>query len=189
MVEIDLTQKIFTIFGLNLSGKSYFVKNAIIPNYRCLVWDPNKEYPANKCDVYYPKSLAYPGSAYENESFLEKIVKKRRGEYDLLLYDEANSAFPVSRPLLGEMLNLLNTYRHDTWGNLGIGFICRRPAQLYTDFVSLSHIIFSFGNKGSQDIQRLNMEASGLGDIVKQLAHYEYVVVNQDRSYSRMPPI
>ena len=87
------------------------------------------------------------------------------------------------------MLSFLNTYRHDVWGAVGIGFICRRPAQLYTDFVSLSHIIFSFGNKGSQDIQRLNMEASGLGDMVKELANHEYVVVNQDRTFARMPPI
>lgn len=188
-MELDLTRKIFTVFGLNLSGKSYFVKHAIIPSYRCLVWDPNKEYPSDKADVYYPKALAYPGSAYECEEFLIKIVKKNRGKYDLLLFDEANQTFPVSRPLLGEMLSLLNTYRHDVWGNLGIGFVCRRPAQLYTDFVSLSHIIFSFGNKGSQDIQRLNMEASGLGDLVKQLANHEYVIVNQDRTYSRMPPI
>jgi hypothetical protein len=188
-MELDLTKKIFTAFGLNLSGKSYFVKHAIIPNYRCLVWDPNKEYPAEECDVYQPKSQAFPGSAYEFEQFLIKIVKPRKGKYDLVLVDEANSTFPVNRPLLGESLDFLNNYRHDQWGGLGIGFVCRRPAQLYTDFVSLSHIIFSFGNKGSQDIQRLNMEASGLGDLVKTLANHEYVIVNQDRTYARMPPI
>lgn len=188
-MELDLTRKIFTVFGLNLSGKSYFVKHAIIPSYRCLVWDPNREYDHTRCDVYQPKHLAYPGPAYECEDVLEKIIKKNRGNYDIVIFDEANQTFPVSRPLLPNMLSFLNTYRHDLWGNLGVGFVCRRPAQLFTDFVSLSHIIFSFGNKGSQDIQRLNMESSGLGDLVKTLANHEYVIVDQDRTYSRMPPI
>ena len=188
-MQLDLTRKIFTCFGLNLSGKSYFVKNAIIPSYRCLVWDPNKEYPEQKCDVYRPRQLAYPGSAEECEQFLIKIVKPNRGKYELVIFDEANSTFPVSRPLYPQMLDFLNNYRHDDWGYLGIGFVCRRPAQLFTDFVALSHVIFSFGNKGSQDIQRLNCEAQGLGDQVKLLANHQYVVVNQDRTYTRMPPI
>ena len=187
-MELDLTRKIFTVFGLNLSGKSYFVKNAIIPHYRCLVWDPNKEYDLNAADVYRPKSMAYPASAYEVEQFLTKIVKPGKGKWDLVIFDEANSTFPVSRPLLPIMLDFLNNYRHDSWGNLGVGFITRRPAQLFTDFVACSHIIFSFGNKGSQDISRLNSEASGLGDLVKQLSNHEFVIVNQDRTYAKYPP-
>ena len=187
-MEIDLRTKIFTVFGLNLSGKSYFVKNAIIPSYRCLVWDPNKEYDPDAADVYRPRSKAYPASAYEVEQFLTKIVKPGRGKWELVIFDEANSTFPVSRPLFPAMLDFRDNYRHDGYGNLGLGFVARRPAQLFTDFVALSHVIFSFGNKGSQDISRLNSEAAGLGDIVKDLSNHEYVLVNQDRTYAKYPP-
>ena len=171
-----------------MSGKSYFAKNAIIPNYKCLVFDPHGEYDSNVCDTYKPKKKSYPGVAWEVEEFL-KFVQRNKGEWELLIFDEADAPFPNKRPLFSLMDNLKGNYRHPEWGKLGIGFICRRPAQLFTDFPGLSHILFCFGNKGSADIQRLNTEAEGLGDLVKTLANHEYVVVNQDRTYERMPPI
>jgi hypothetical protein len=187
-MEIELNKKIFSIFGLNLSGKSYFVKNAIIPSYKCLVFDPNGEYDSGSADVYIPKKKSYPGIAFENEEFLEKFVKKNHG-YDLLIFDEADSVFPNKKPLMSNMDSLKGKYRHSEWGELGIGFICRRPAQIFTDFPSLSHFIFSFGNKGAPDIQRLNAESQGLGDLVSTLSNYNYVIVNQDRTFKKMPPI
>ncbi len=187
-MEVDLRKKIFCIFGLNMSGKSYFTKNAIIPKYKCLVFDPNGEYDQQTCDVYKPKSRSYPGIAFENEKFLDWI-KKNKGNCDLLIFDEADSIFPNKKPLMSNMDSLKGRYRHPEWGELGIGFICRRPAQIFTDFPSLSHYIFSFGNKGAPDIQRLNAESEGLGDLVKTLSNYEYVIVNQDRTYRKMPPI
>ena len=188
-LEIDLTKKIVTIVGLNMSGKSYFVKKAVIPNYKCLVFDPNGEYSGEDCDFYKPKKTSYPGIAWENEKFL-KFVKANKGEWDLVIWDEADSVFPNKKPLFSLMDNLKGKYRHESeWGGIGIIFLCRRPAQLFTDFPSLSHYILTFGNKGAPDIQRLNAEAEGLGDQSKLLANYESIVVNPDRSFERMLPI
>jgi len=187
-MEVDLKEKIFCVFGLNKSGKSYFTKNAIVPNYKCLVFDPNGEYDTSKCDVFVPKKRSYPGIAREFENFLE-YIKKNKGGWDLLIIDEADSVFPNKRPLMSNADDLKGRFRHPIWGNLGIGFICRRPAQLFTDFPGLAHYLFLFGNKGSADIQRLNQEAEGLGDLVKTLSNYEFVIVNQDRTYQKMPPI
>ena len=185
-MEINLKNKITSIFGLNGSGKTYFTINAILKNYRCLVHDPLKQYPSDKCDVFLPK-INYPGIAHENELFLEKFVKPKSGKYDLLIYEEASRTFPSQKPIMPAMRSFLDTYRH--YNELGLVFICRRPAQIFTDIPELSHHIFSFGNKGLNDIKRLNAESSGLGDIVKDLANYEYVIVNQDRTFTRMPPI
>jgi len=187
-MDVDLTKKIFTVFGMNLSGKSHFIKNAIIPKYRCLVFDPNGEYDQSQADVYRPKYREYPDTAIENEEFLG-FVKKNKGSWDLVIWDEADDIFPLNRPLFSRMANLKGKYRHDEWGNLGIGFACRRPAQLYTDFVELSHYIITFGSKGKNDISRMNDVSVGLGDVSRELSNYEYIVVNPDRSFKRMPKI
>jgi hypothetical protein len=194
---INLKKTIFCCFGLNRSGKSYFIKNAIIPNYRCIVFDPNGEYaskdgsfkPSN-CDYYIPKKTSYPCIALEFEHFLDWF-KKNKSKYDLLIIDEADSVFPNKKPLYPNADNLKGKFRHNEWGNIGIGFACRRPAQLFTDFPSLSYYLFIFGNKGAADIQRLNSESEGLGDLAKQLdvSKHEYILVNPDRSYTRMHPI
>ena len=185
-MNIDLKNKITFISGMNGSGKSYFTKNALLPNYRCLVHDPLKEYPKNRCDVFEPK-LNYPDIAEENEEIINKIVIPNCKKYDLLVYEEASRTFPNSKPLYPVMRSFFDTYRH--YGNLGLVFICRRPAQIFTDIPALSHYQFNFGNKGLADINTLNSISQGLGDAVAQLKDHAYVFVDQDRSYKIMPPI
>jgi len=117
----------------------------------------------------------------------EMCIRDRN--FDLLIYEEASRTFPNGKNILPVMRDFLDTYRH--WNNTGFGvvFICRRPAQIFTDIPELAHIIICFGNKGTNDISRLNAEAGGLGDLVSQLSDYKYVIVDQDRTYKEMPPI
>ena len=184
-MDLDLHEKITFISGLNGSGKTYFAQHAIIPNYKCIVHDPLKQYPKDQCDVYYPKSNIYPGITRDNENFLKWIMKNQ--VYDLLIYEEASRTFPNGKPFFPGMRSFIDTYRH--YNHMGLVFICRRPPQIQTDIPSLAHYLFCFGNKGSPDIQRLNAESEGLGDLVATLSNYEFVFVNQDRNYERVPPI
>lgn len=184
-MELNLKNKITFISGLNGSGKTWFAEHGIIPNYNCLVHDPLKQYNKASCDVYIPKNKNYPGIARDNESFVTWVMKNQN--YDLLIYEEASRTFPNGRPFFPNMRSFIDTYRH--YNHLGLVFICRRPPQIQTDIPSLAHHLFCFGNKGSADIQRLNQESEGLGDLVKTLSNYEYVFVDQDRNYERMPPI
>jgi len=187
-MDVDLNTSIFSVFGRNKSGKSYFIKNAIIPKYDCLVFDPNGEYDQSQADVYRPRSREYPSMALENEEFLG-FVKKNKGSWDLVIWDEADDIFPLNRPLFSRMANLKGKYRHDEWGNLGIGFACRRPAQLYTDFSELSHYIVTFGSKGANDRKKLNDISEGLGDAAQQLSNHEYIIVYPDQTFEKMPPL
>lgn len=188
-MDLDLRNKITFISGLNASGKTYFTIHAILPNYKCLVHDPLKQYPQDQADVYYPPKLNYPQITADNEDFLENIVKKLAPNYDLLIYEEASRTFPNSKPLFPAMRSFLDTYRHWNSSGFGVVFICRRPAQIFTDIPELAHHLICFGNKGLNDISRLNAESQGLGDLVKTLSHYEFVIVNQDRTYKKMPKI
>ena len=188
-MEINLKNKITFISGLNASGKTYFAEHAILPSYRCLVHDPLKQYPQTEADIYIPKNINYPAIALDNETFLEKYVKENASKYDLLIFEEASRTFPNSKPLMSSMRSFLDTYRHWGSGGFGIIFICRRPAQIFTDIPELSHHLICFGNKGMNDISRLNAESNGLGDLVATLSNYEYVFVDQDRTYRKMPKI
>lgn len=186
-MKLDLHSRILFISGLNASGKSYFTKNAIIPNYRTLVFDPLKEYPTGECDVYYPKAKVHPAITRENEEFIKKIVIPEADKYDLIIWEEASRTFPTKKEFMPIMRSFLDTYRH--FNQIGIIFICRRSAQINTDIPSLAHNLICFGNKGTADIQRLNQESQGLGDLVATLDNYDYVFVEQNREYQKMGKI
>lgn len=186
-MKLDLHNTILFVSGLNNSGKSYFVKNKILPNYKCLVHDPLKEYPQNDCDVYYPKKTTYPAITQENENFIKKIVIPNANNYDLIVWEEASRTFPNKKELFPVMRAFLDTYRH--YNQVGLVFICRRASQIQTDIPSLAHNLICFGNKGVADIQRLNSESQGLGDVVAQLSNYHFVLVAQDRTFKEMDPI
>ena len=184
-MEISLRNKILTVVGLNNSGKSYLVKNFILPKYKCIVYDPLHEYNSSHCDVFYPTKNTYPDTAIENEGFINNLIIK--GKYELLIYDEATRVFPNQKPLLPLMRSFFDTYRH--YNQLGLVFICRRPVQLQTDIPSLSHHIISFGTKGLPDINRLNAESAGLGDACSHLDQYHFCFVNENRTYFEHDPI
>ena len=186
-MKINLKNRITFISGLNNSGKSYFVKNKIMNDYNCLVHDVLKEYDEKQADVFQPQKNNYPGIAEENEKFLQKIVIPNSNKYDLLVWEEASRIFPNRKELFPVMRSFFDTYRH--YDELGLVFICRRPAQIFSDIPNLSHYLICFGNKGRADIQTFNNVSDGLGDAVKELSDYHYIFVDEDRSFKRMNPV
>lgn len=196
-MKLNLKEKITFISGLNGSGKTYFVQNAIIPNYKCLAHDPLRQYSQCDCHNYIPSHNTYPAITRDNEALVKAIMDGKSfsfgdeeisaRDFDLLIYEEASRTFPNGKPFFSKMRSFLDTYRH--YNNLGLVFICRRASQIQTDIPSLAHHLICFGNKGVADISRLNQESKGLGDAVAELANFEYVFVDQDRNYQRMPKI
>jgi len=197
-MELNLKEKITFISGLNGSGKTYFAQNMIIKNYRCLVHDPLRQYSKSDCHNYIPSYNIYPSIARDNEDFVKTIMDGKSfnfGEkeeinvkdFDLLIYEEASRTFPNMKPFFPKMRSFLDTYRH--YNDLGLVFICRRASQIQTDIPSLAHHLICFGNKGVADISRLNQESEHLGDQVAMLSNFEYIFVDQDRSFKKMPKI
>lgn len=186
-MEVNLKEKITSIYGLNNSGKSFFTKNVILPNYRCLVIDPLVEYPFDLADVYIPDNKQYPNTAKENERLIKNYIYDNYEKYDLIVYEECSRFFPNKQPFFPEMRSFFDTYRH--YNKMGLIFISRRPSQVNTEISSLSHYIFCFGNKGKADITRFNSESAGLGDAVSQLSGHEFILVNEDRTFTKHDPI
>jgi len=196
-MELNLKEKITFISGLNGSGKTYFAQNMIIKNYKCLVHDPLRQYSKCDCHNYIPPINIYPGIARDNEEFVKIIMDGKNfsfgdqeintRDFDLVIYEEASRTFPNMKPFFPKMRSFIDTYRH--YNNMGLVFICRRASQIQTDIPSLAHHLICFGNKGVADISRLNQESQNLGDEVAKLSNFEYIFVDQDRNFNRMPKI
>ncbi len=182
-MRINLLNKIFCIFGLNMSGKTYLAKH-IAKQYNSIIFDVLEEYEPNIYDVYIPESKIYPDISYEFESFIEKVKNQK---WNMLIVDEASRIFPNRKPLFPCFRNYLDTYRHQKL--CSIGFIARRPTQLHTDLVELAHYIFVFNLKGKNDIQYLNFLNSKIGDLPAKLEPYHFLVIFPDRNFKVFKPV
>ena len=182
-MKINLLNRIFCIFGLNMSGKTYLAKH-IARQYNSLIFDVLGEYEPNIYDVYIPSSKIYPDIAQEFDLFIDKVKDKK---WNMLIVDEASRIFPNKRPLYPAFRSYLDTYRHHKL--CSIGFIARRPTQLHTDLVELSHYIFVFNLKGKNDIQYLNFLNSEIGDLPAKLEPYHFMVIYPDRSFKIFKPV
>jgi hypothetical protein len=177
---IDLTLKRFCIFGLQASGKTELAKFILrhAPNH--LVWDWHHEY-KGFCRYSVQKR-------YDLEKQLTLVIQKLVPKVDMFIIDEANRLAPNRSPLMPVLAELNDDSRHEPW-RLSLGMIARRPVQLNTDLVELSHFLFIFNLKGKNDIEYLNDLAAGLGDTVSTMPPYHYAAVDQYRSFKVMPPI
>jgi len=182
---LDLTNKIWCIFGLNGTGKSYLAKY-IARHYNAVFFDVLNEH-SNEFDSYVPTSKNYPDIAKEFDYFLTRLQVRNKKKWNMIIVDEASRVFPNMRPLQPVMRSYIDTFRHTQLNS--IGFICRRPTQLFTDLVELSHYLFIFRLAGKNDIQYLNFLSVGLGDVVSQLERYHFVIVKEDRTYQISKPI
>lgn len=179
---IEFQNKIFTILGLNGTGKSHLSKG-LARGHNAVFFDVLNEH-SNEFDSYVPKYKQYPLIAQE---FDVVILKLQNAKYNMLIVDEASRVFPNMKPLLPNFRSYIDTFRHHNLKS--IGFICRRPTQLNTDLVELSHYIFIFRLVGKNDVQYLNSISNGLGDTVQRLNKFEFVQVNEDRTYLVCNPI
>lgn len=181
-MEINLRNKIFCIFGLNMTGKSYLAEH-IASKYNAVFFDVLNEH-SDKFDSYVPKHKEYPEIANENEFFISKIQDKRK--YNMIIYEEASRIFPNRKPLFPNFRAFFDTYRHK---DKAIGFICRRPSQLNTDIVELSHYIFVFNLKGVNDIRYFNEINSKIEETTANLKQYSFLVIFPDRSFKVFEPV
>jgi hypothetical protein len=183
-IELDLSHKIFCVFGVNESGKTNWCKQlAYQYGTNAFVFDPHKDFDATKCDRWVPKRKFYPGTAWE----IETIISKIRDRYKIAIIDEADQAFPNQKPFMPKFSEYFGSYRHFHCDS--IGFVARRPVSLNTTIVELAKVLVIFRTTGKNDILYLNDIAHGLGDAAAALKDFHYILVNPDRSWAICEPI
>lgn len=179
---LNLKGRRFCVLGLQGSGKTINCKYLLSHYPRHLVYDPLHEY--NSFNRYKAKYRSYTLRALEE---LNTVIKKLViGKRDLFIIDEANRYCPNKRTLPDQVGYLNDFNRHL---GLGFGVVARRPAQLNTDLISLAHDLFIYRLVGARDIQRLEEEASGMGEMVKGLEKYHFVHADELRNYRVCPPV
>lgn len=182
-MDLNLDRSMFTIFGLNMSGKTHLSK-AILRERKAIIFDVRGEYDPKEFDRYVPKAKTYPALALENEIFINKV--KNNPQWDTIYYPEANRTFPAMKPLMPNFRVFFDEYRHH---NKAIGFDCRRPVQLTTDIVELCHFIFAFNLKGKNDIDYFNKLNRNIGETPAKLPKYHFMLIDSNREFRICEPV
>ena len=185
----DISNKRAAIFGLQGSGKSELGKCLTRTVRAHIVYDVHHEY---KGFNRYLVENKRPNLRDKNDpaiaelnALVDKVVLSS-GQIRLFTLDEANRYCPNHYPLPSSILVLNDDNRHD---RIGFIAIARRPAQLNTDLTELAHYLFIFSLTDRNDFAFLEDTAVGLGEAVKKLKQYHFVIVHPDRHFEIHPPI
>lgn len=180
--SVNLSNKRFCIFGLQGSGKSVLLKTLVRQEPSHMIYDVHHEHAGlNRYFVQHRqvdrRRKDAPG-IIELDNFVNRLVLESK-QVRLFVLEEANRYCPNKYPLPASILVLNDDQRHD---RIAFGSIARRPAQLNTDLVELAHYLFIFQLTGRNDYQFMEDTAMGLGDVVRDLLPYHFVVVPPRRS-------
>jgi DNA helicase HerA-like ATPase len=185
----DISSKRFAILGLQGSGKTVLARFFLKAIKNSIVYDVHHEYVGyNRYMADHRqvdrRNKADPG-VLELDTFV-KMVVTGSGQVRLFVLDEANRFCPSHYPLPASILTLNDDQRHD---KIAFGTIARRPSQLHTDLIELAHYLFIFRLTGRNDYQFLEDTAEGLGDAVKKLEDFQFVIVDPGRRFKVHEPM
>lgn len=187
---VDLSDKRFCIFGLQGSGKSIMVKHLLKETPHSIVYDVLREHKGLARYIVSRRQVIRHNendpAILELNQFVNQIVIGS-GMIRMFILEEANRFCPPKpQPLPSSILDLNDFQRHE---KIAFGVVARRPTQLHSDLVELAHYLFVFHLVGKNDYAYLEAIAEGLGDAVRALKPFCFVVVNPDRSYSTRKPL
>ena len=138
------------VFGIQGSGKTYFVENFIIPNFKNpFVYRIHREdFIKTKKNV-----LVYDGEANNQE--LEVVAKKviqfgKEKKIDVFILDETDLFLKNIIAVPKNMTDLILNHRHY---NLALIFISRRPQSIPTEIVESCENIITFKIEG-ENVER-----------------------------------
>ena len=180
-----LRGKRWCILGLQGTGKTELAKY-IVRKYRShLVIDPMDEY--TEFDTYVPHVKQYGQEAMDEIDLVINIaIIKNIDSLEMIVIDEANRWLPSKRKLPPTLVSLADSCRHY---DLSFGIIARRPAQIATDFIELSHYIFIFSLKGKNDKQWSASINSSMPEKITALGQYDFLIVTPEREIIPAPPL
>ena len=191
---IEIAGKGFCIFGLRGMGKSWLVKHILDSctaknadgNYRHLVYDPLNEHQGYR--RIRPDNRSDPAELSE---FIDRLVipEAQANKLDLFIVDEANKYIPARKTLEEGPSDLNDFARHFGRHGLSVGWVARRPVQFNSDILECSNIVFFFKNQGANDYQKCEDMCRGLGDAIRSLKPYHFVVLEDGHKVSVHAPI
>jgi hypothetical protein len=186
----DITNKRFCVFGLQGSGKSVLVKSLLTYEPNHMVYDVlNEHWGFNRYIATHRQiKLQRPDDPgiKELNTFVNRVILGT-GRIRLFILEEANRYCPPKpQSLPSSILDLNDFQRHE---RIAFGIVCRRPTQLHSDLVELAHFLFIFQLSGKNDVSYLESLQEGLGEAVKALKPYQFVIVDSGRKFTVHEPV
>ena len=175
--DIDLTGKGFSVFGPRRSGKSWLIKSILDSTDHHIVYDPMREH-----DGYHHYRPEDRESIPEYTDAIKKMVIPWRPA--LFVTDESNKYIENHKPLPGGVSDLVDFCGH--WG-ISAGFVARRMVQVNTSLVELADYVFIFRLTGRNDYKYLEDLHEGLGDAVRDLPRYHFIVWGDGEYFTHAP--
>lgn len=187
-MNIQIKNRQTAVFGMKREGKSNFVQWLL------------GEHPALSAHLMYDQTREHdaltryvPAHKRGEEAFeeLSEVTRRMVVENDPEKRPEVYAIEELSRfcspnsPPPEPVYDIIDQAAH-----YGVGLItvARRPAQVHTDVLELATNIIIFYLGGQNDHKKLNGHLDGLGDAVRDLEPYQFVVV-KGREYEVHSPV
>lgn len=186
-MKIQIKDRQTAVFGMKREGKSNWLQWLLSHSgYQShLVYDQTREHDA--LNRYLPTHKRGSEATQELGEVTRRMVvendRERRPE--IYAVEEMSRFCSPNSPPPEAVYDLIDQPAHYGVGTI---FVARRPAQVHTDILELATNVVIFYLGGDNDHKKLNSHLSGLGDTVRELGRYEYVVV-QGRDYEVHSPV
>jgi len=160
--------KRIAVLGLQGSGKTTLVKRLIRGSAHSVL-DPLHEYGSQ-----------YNVGSYDVEQFFRNV---RNSGPRIVVLEEASRYLGKKSPSKAG-LTYMDEHRHL---DQHVVVVCRRPSQLHPDVIELANFLVVFNLPGANDKSLLEAMALGLGEVVRDLREYDFVVVDERRRIHLSP--
>jgi len=184
---IDAKHKKVGVFGIQGSGKTYFIEHALIKTFKrpfvYLMHPEDFRSCANNVSLYIPYKIVKGKKVIDRSvQHLDRVMGKfiedaKQGKYDAFVLDEASSFLPKDlRTLQKEAPNIIDAIdSHRHYGKkkgegFAFVFMSRRPQSLPTELVETSHFLITFAMEGKNAKDHLRAIHEDFEGLLKKLS-------------------
>lgn len=179
-----LQASIIVITGKRHSGKSYFLKNALMPKFPYyIMWDYNHEHQFNNVPVTY-KLTEIPSLFKQYRKLVYRPLDKSLSNFDsfvrscyrlsdfMLVIEEAER-YATKHYMPPALKWIVDTGRHR---GIGLCVTCRRPARINTDIISNADYVFMFHQHLPVDIEYLAEWTGEQAYSLREIEQYGFLI-------------
>lgn len=175
---------IIVITGKRHSGKSFFLKNALMPNFPFFIlWDYNHEHKFPKVPVTY-KLSDIPALFMRHKRVVYRPLDKSLSNFnsfcrvvynlsDFMLVIEEAERYATKFHSPPALKWIVDTGRHR---GIGLTVTCRRPVRLHTDIPSNADYIFMFHQHMTVDIDYLAEWVGEEAYMLRDIEQYGFLI-------------
>jgi len=175
------------VFGIQGSGKTYFVEHALIKSFKkpfiYLMHPEDFQSCGNNVSVYIPTKILKGKRIIDRSvQHLDRVMghfieEAKKGKYDAFILDEASTFLPKNLSTLQReapnIIDAIDSHRHygkKKGEGFSFVFMARRPQSLPTELVETSHFLFIFALEGKNAKDHLKAIHSDFKDLTEQLS-------------------